>query len=141
TDPIFALYKGQSGRNNSIKAKNFQRKVSTMFKIDIFVPIPRPFDESAQARARIIWTGDPPTQQIRVASPEDIIVQKLVWFQMGGEISERQWLDVQAVLKVQGSELDQAYLRQWAVRLGIEDLMVRRWKRRGCKKPHLTETV
>ncbi|MSP12686.1 MAG: hypothetical protein EXR62_06975 [Chloroflexi bacterium] len=103
----------------------------TMFKVDIFVPIPRPFDESAQARARIIWTDDPPTQQIRIASPEDIIVQKLVWFQMGGEVSERQWLDVQAVLKVQGSELDQVYLRQWAARLGIGDLRVQALKEAG----------
>src|SRR3954447_26483409 len=78
----------------------------TMFKVDIFVPTPRPFDESAQARARAVWADDPPTLQLWLASPEDIIVQKLVWYQMGGGVSERQWLDTQAVLKAQAPDLD-----------------------------------
>ena len=97
----------------------------TMFKIDVFVPMPRPFDRSAEARARTIWADDLETAQLRLASPEDIIVQKLVWYRMGGETSERQWLDVQAVLKVQAPDLDQAYLKQWAERLGVDDLLER----------------
>jgi hypothetical protein len=97
----------------------------TMFKVDIFVPAPRPFDESAQARARLIWADDPPTQQLRLASPEDVVVQKLVWYRMGGGVSERQWLDVLGVLKAQAADLDQSYLHQWATRLGVADLLVR----------------
>lgn len=97
----------------------------TMFKVDIFVPAPRPFDESTQARARLIWADDPPTQPLRLASPEDVVVQKLVWYRMGGEVSERQWLDVLGVLKTQAADLDQAYLEHWAARLGVADLLAR----------------
>jgi hypothetical protein len=103
----------------------------TMFKVDIFVPPPRPFDESAQARARIIWADDLPTQQLRIASPEDIIVQKLVWYRMGGGVSERQWLDVRAVLKAQAPDLDQAYLQEWARRLEVADLLGRALEEAG----------
>jgi hypothetical protein len=97
----------------------------TMFKVDIFIPAPRPFDESAQARARLVWADDPPTQQLRLASPEDVVVQKLVSYRMGGESSERQWLDVQSVLKTQAADLDRSYLQQWATRLGVADLLAR----------------
>lgn len=32
----------------------------------------------------------------------------------GNRVSDRQWLDVQGVLKVQGAKLDLPYLRRWA---------------------------
>ena len=31
---------------------------------------------------------------IFVASPEDVILQKLIWYNMGSQIAERQWTDV-----------------------------------------------
>jgi hypothetical protein len=57
-----------------------------------------------------------------VASAEDILLAKLQWYRMGGEVSERQWSDIAGILAV-NSELDAAYLRTWAVRLGVEDLL------------------
>jgi hypothetical protein len=44
---------------------------------------------------------------------------------MGGETSERQWLDVQGVLKVQAEALDLAYMRKWAPEIGVADLLER----------------
>jgi len=38
-------------------------------------------------------------------------------------VSERQWLDVLGVLKVQGPALDQGYLREWAAQLGVTPLL------------------
>ncbi len=32
--------------------------------------------------------------KVPIASPEDVIVLKLEWYRMGGEVSERQWNDV-----------------------------------------------
>ena len=60
-----------------------------------------------------------------VATPEDIIINKLLWYQEGGEVSERQWEDAKGVLKVQGQLLDYQYLEHWAAILGIKELFLR----------------
>jgi len=56
---------------------------------------------------------------------EDIILSKLEWDRMGGEISERQWRDIQGVLKTRAGELDLDYLRRWAKELRVSDLLER----------------
>lgn len=56
---------------------------------------------------------------------EDIVLAKLDWFRLGGEVSERQWRDILGVLKTQREALDVDYLRQWAQLLGVADLMER----------------
>jgi hypothetical protein len=58
-----------------------------------------------------------------LASPEDIILSKLEWYKNGGRVSERQWLDLQGVMKVQGQQLDTAYLKKWALTLSISELL------------------
>ena len=40
-------------------------------------------------------------------------------------MSDRQWNDVLGVLKVQGSALDRAYLREWARELKLTGWLVR----------------
>jgi hypothetical protein len=57
------------------------------------------------------------------ASPEDIILSKLEWYKNGGLVSQRQWQDVQGVMKVQGEELDNTYLKKWALTLRISELL------------------
>ena len=49
---------------------------------------------------------------------------KLEWYKNSGEVLERQLRDVQTVLMVQES-LDLDYLRKWAVRLGVLELLKR----------------
>jgi hypothetical protein len=66
---------------------------------------------------------DPRT--VCIATPEDALLHKLVWFRMGGETSERQWRDVLGVLEVQAGVLDDAYLDRWAVHLAVTDLLGR----------------
>jgi len=58
-------------------------------------------------------------------SHEDILLQKLLWFRSGGEVSERQWRDVVAIVRVRGVELDRSYLWQQATVLGVKDLLQR----------------
>ncbi len=54
---------------------------------------------------------------------EDLILAKLEWFRLGGEVSQRQWDDVKGMLSIQGKSLDRPYLSQWAPRIGIADLL------------------
>ena len=41
-----------------------------------------------------------------VHSPEDILLQKLLWYRQGGDVSDRQWRDALAMIIVQGPRLD-----------------------------------
>ncbi len=100
----------------------------TMFKVDIFVHKKRPFEQAQFARRVSHPLTDDPAQFAYVASPEDIILAKLEWYRMGGEISDRQWNDIINVLKIQGERLDRGYMDEWAVQLGVHDLLVKAWQ-------------
>jgi len=67
--------------------------------------------------------GDGPGQELVVASPEDVIAQKLFWFQLGDRVSERQWQDALGVLKVGGTRLDLDYLQRVSAMLGVAELL------------------
>jgi hypothetical protein len=73
--------------------------------------------------------------EVALATPEDTILAKLDWYRQGGEVSDRQWRDVLGVLKVQAEALDLAYLRQWATRLRLADLLVRALDDSGMSGP------
>lgn len=97
----------------------------TMFKVDVFIPRPRPFQQSQLARAqRQIFDLESETSA-NFASPEDTVLSKLEWYRMGGEVSERQWRDTLGVLKTRAGELDLDYLRKWAKELKVSDLLER----------------
>jgi hypothetical protein len=99
--------------------------LSTMFKVDIFIPKSRPFDQQQLGRRIAEQIGPDSNEQIWVLSAEDIILAKLDWFRLGDEVSERQWRDILGVLKTQQDALDIDYLKQWAQSLGVADLMER----------------
>ena len=60
-----------------------------------------------------------------VVSLKDLSSSIWGWYREGGEVSERQWRDVLAVLSVNGAELDFEYMSTWATRLGITSLLER----------------
>lgn len=95
----------------------------TMFKVDVFIPRPRPFLQSQLARAQRQTFTFEQEVSAKFASPEDTILSKLEWYRMGGEVSERQWHDILGVLKTRAGELDLAYLRKWAKELKVSDLL------------------
>lgn len=97
----------------------------TLFKVDIFIKKQRPFEQvQLDRRIEQIIAVDP-QRLAYVCTPEDIILAKLEWYRMGGEVSERQWRDVLGVIAVQGERLDSTYLRHWAAELGVSDLLER----------------
>jgi len=64
-------------------------------------------------------------------SPEDVILTKLEWYNMGGGVSDRQWSDIAGVLKVQKQYIDVDYLRHWAREIGVADLLARALQEAG----------
>ena len=99
--------------------------LETMTKVDVFVRWRDPFAQSQFARRQAKSIGESSPLQLYFASAEDTVLSKLEWFRKGGEVSDRQWRDLLGVLKVQSLALDRAYLREWAGRLGITDLLER----------------
>lgn len=95
----------------------------TMVKADLFPPKRTAFGDSEWQRRRRENIRDTEMQAVYVASAEDMILQKLSWYRLTGERSDRQWGDVQGMLKVQGTALDFAYLAHWAAELALTDLL------------------
>jgi len=91
-------------------------------KVDLFPMGNQPFDELELARSQVIEIGEPP-RPTPIKSAEDTVLRKLDWFRRGGEVSDRQWSDVLAVLRTQGDRLDRAHMRTQAEALGIADLL------------------
>lgn len=96
--------------------------VETLIKLDIFVLQNNSHDQTAFKRAKendFLQVKEP----VKLCSPEDIILYKLHWYRLGGEVSEKQWHDVLGVLKVQEKSLDLDYLLTWASDLKVDDLL------------------
>ena len=103
----------------------------SMMKIDIFILKKREFDREAFKRKRLdVQDMGGIRFEYFISSPEDIILSKLEWFKMGGEVSERQWRDIIGVLKVQENNLDMEYLQKWIDRLHLSNL----WERLLAEK-------
>lgn len=97
----------------------------SMFKVDVFIPHWRSFERMQFARARREILSKEPEAQALVSTPEDVILSKLEWYRLGGEVSERQWRDVLGVVVVQAGALDLDYLHHMAKELNVEDLLDR----------------
>jgi hypothetical protein len=96
---------------------------ATQLKVDVFVAGGTPLDARQLARRLSVDLGD--GRRLFVHPPEDILLQKLRWYRRGGEVSDRQWRDIAAIVRVQGRRLDREYLRDGAGILGVSDLLDR----------------
>lgn len=106
----------------------------TFFKVDVFIPRPRPFLQSQLIRAQRQTFTFETEVSAKFASPEDTILAKLEWYRWGGEVSDRQWRDILGVLKTRSGELDLGYVRKWA-----EELHVKRFAGTGARRINLTQ--
>jgi hypothetical protein len=100
----------------------------SFFKVDVFIPRPKPFVEQQLSRAQRQTISIDPPAEAWVATPEDTLLAKLEWYRMGGGVSERQWRDVLGILEVQAGNLDMDYLHQWSRQLDVADLLERALK-------------
>ncbi len=96
----------------------------TMDKVDIFV---RRFEGFARSeferRQKVTIKVQGQNVTIHLASPEDTLLHKLLWFRQSGEVSELHWADIVGILQVQGNRLDRNYLLKRANELGILNLL------------------
>ena len=104
-------------------------------KIDVFPIGQDDFHRSELERsAEAEWAipGQEPIR-LRVASAEDTVLSKLRWYKMGGMVSDRQWSDILGVAS--RSAIDREYLKEWAPRLGVADLLDRLLSEVGRIRP------
>jgi len=95
----------------------------TGMKVDLFALGDDPLDVRQLARReRIVVDAE---VSIWVGAADDQVLRKLRWYRMGGEVSERQWRDVLAILKVQGPRISTEELLVAADPLGLADLVER----------------
>ena len=97
---------------------------ASSYKFDIFPLSSDPYHQMQFSRRvvrDIVLGGE--TLAVPVATAEDTLLMKLVWYRSGGEVSERQWNDVRGIVAVQGPRLDREYLAHWAAYLKVADLV------------------
>jgi hypothetical protein len=103
-------------------------------KVDLFVAGSELDQRQLQRRRRVLVQSEP-DRFLYVHSPEDILLQKLHWYRLGGEASDRQWRDVLSVIVVQASRLDRDYLTTTATMVGLSDLLERAFRQAGGDPP------
>jgi len=99
--------------------------LETAIKVDLFVPGASPIDAEQMDRRQRVRVARDPDRFLYFYTAEDILLQKLRWFRMGNEVSDRQWRDVLGILLVQTRGLDEVYLRRAAEINGVADLLDR----------------
>lgn len=95
----------------------------SVFKVDFFVAKSDDF-ALVQLDRRALRSISPGTDEtVYVATAEDTILAKLQWYRSGNATSNTQWNDVVGVLATSKGNLDLKYLRAWAEKLGLNDLL------------------
>ncbi|HVF27341.1 MAG TPA: hypothetical protein VM943_03800 [Pyrinomonadaceae bacterium] len=100
----------------------------SLFKVDVYVLPAEAFAQQQMERRRLEKLFPDSVREIYLASPEDTVQSKLRWHRRGGETSARQLTDVLGIIRIQGERLDIAYLREWADKLNVRDLLDKAFK-------------
>jgi hypothetical protein len=104
--------------------------IDEAFKFDVFVIDRDPY--SLEEKERVRETEVLPGIFVPLASPEDIILHKLRWFVLGGEVSDRQWNDIVRVMESQEGRLDRNYLEKWAAHFSVSSLLAKSLAQAGA---------
>lgn len=127
--PATEYYLSRPAAREAVKERGMFNVIhpTSGLKIDVIIPKSNSFDQQRLKRAADVQLG--PGFTIRMTSPEDIILKKLEWRQLGG--GERHLQDIAGMIKVSWSRLDLAYIEQHAAALGVHELwqdLARTWR-------------
>lgn len=87
----------------------------TMLKLDFWILTKEEFDKSRfKRRKKVELLG----KKMEMATPEDTILQKLVWYKMAP--IEKHLVDAAFVYQIQKKSLDEKYLEFWIKKLKVE---------------------
>jgi alkanesulfonate monooxygenase SsuD/methylene tetrahydromethanopterin reductase-like flavin-dependent oxidoreductase (luciferase family) len=120
------FYADEQAIERAVRAKQHFNVIDmdTMFKIDIFLDKGSEFEQQQLERRQIAVIEPEREFTAYIATPEDTVLAKLRWYRLGGEVSDQQWRDILGVLKLQREKLELQYLRLWADRLSVSDLLI-----------------
>jgi len=118
--PYPRYYADEVAITEAIAARSFFNVIDgdSTLKIDFWPLKDDDYSREQFRRRKIVMMGE---WRVWALAPEDIILAKLLWIKMSE--SERQWRDVQSVWSLKKDELDLPYLRLWAARLSVADLL------------------
>jgi hypothetical protein len=114
-------YLSESAVRSAI-ARRFQFNLihsSSGLKVDIIVPKDSEFSRSEASRIRRITSEGHFSAWF--ASPEDVLLYKLVYYQISGSVSEKHLRDILGMMKLLGPKLDISYIESWAVKLQVDE--------------------
>jgi len=97
----------------------------TVIKVDLLMRGTSDYDQVEFSRRRQEEVR--PGELLFIKSAEDTVLRKLLWYQAGGGISDRQWRDLVGVLRHSGDSMDSEYLERWAKSLTLSELLRRAW--------------
>ena len=96
-------------------------------KADFYVAKPFGLDAAAMARRRRVTWDTHTGAEAWFLSPEDVILYKLSYYRLSGEVSQKHPIDISKMLAVIGASLDIAYVDLWASEIGVDDLWRALW--------------
>lgn len=96
----------------------------SFIKFDVFVPAPGPLGAGQLDRLQMLEIV-PGLGALPILGPEDVVLQKLRWYSLGGGESDRQWRDIVSVLRITGDAMDVKYLEAVATGAGLAELLAR----------------
>jgi hypothetical protein len=105
------------GISSSFNLIDFQ----SLEKADIFISRNDDFSISRMNRRQLYIPEDKSERAFYISTPEDTILQKLVWMKISQNESQKQWRDILGVIKIQQERLDLAYLEQWSAYLHVSE--------------------
>ena len=86
------------------------------WRVDLIVKKIRPFsDEEFSRRRQVEFAG----LHLSFATAEDTLISKLEWAKEGESL--RQVEDAAGIIRVQGQDLDMAYVERWVSELGLSE--------------------
>ncbi len=84
--------------------------MQTALKFDLFPASAFPIGKQELDRALLLENSGLSKRPAWFVTPEDILLAKLYWYKLGGEVSEVQWRDIMGVVRGRSATLDRRYL-------------------------------